>query len=238
MGATNGDHVRVARQLNAISNLPASRDLSKNTWIVGHKPLFAYNGSGAFANGVPQPAVARTWQFQKAIVPGAESVDAGAGVLPANTQMTHAGHIHGFQMISQPADTGMPISVLMGTSGDNLEGLIEANTGAALAPAGFGNNITGGRWPWFDQMINAATIKAATWYTPLAKNPQNFSSSPIQNTGKKESAVMSEFSFLVLDRLPGATPTGAPNWQFQVYDINRKLLRTCTTSGKTASCDG
>lgn len=87
-------------------------------------------------------------------------------------------------------------------------------------------------------MINAATVKAAAWYTPLAKNPQNFSSSPIQNAGKKESAVMSEFSFLVLDRLPGATATGAANWQFQVYDINRKLLRTCTTSGKTASCDG
>ena len=85
-------------------------------------------------------------------------------------------------------------------------------------------------------MINAAPVKAAAWYTPLAKNPQNFSSSPIQNAGKKESAVMSEFIFLVLDRLPGAT--GAANWQFQVYNINRKLLRTCTTSGKTASCDG
>lgn len=238
MGATNGDHVRVARQLTAIGNLPASRDASKNTWIVGHKPLFAYNGSRAVVNGVPQPAEARTWQFQKAIVPGVESVDAGGGVLPANTQMTHAGHIHGFQMISQPADTGMPISILMGTSGDNLEGLIEANSGAALAPAGFANNITGGRWPWFDQVINAATVKAAAWYTPVAKNPQNFSSSPIQNAGKKESAVMAEFSFLVLDRLPGVMPTGAANWQFQLYDINRKLLRTCTTSGKTASCDG
>ena len=238
MGATNGDHVRVARQLTAISNLPASKDLSKNTWIVGHKPLFAYGGSRAVATGVPQPAEARTWQFQKAITPGTESVNAGGGVLPANTQMTHAGHIHGFQMISQPADTGMPISVLMGTSGDNLEGLIEANSGAALASTGFANNITGGRWPWFDQVINAAAVKAATWYTPVAKNPQNFSSSPIQNTGKKESALMSEFSFLVLDRMPGATATGAANWQFQVYDINRKLLRTCVTSGKTASCDG
>ena len=131
----------MARQLTAIGNLQASRGESKNTWIVGHKPLFAYNGSRAVANGIAQPPEARTWQFQKAIV-------------------------------------------------------------------------------------------------PLAKNPQSFSSSPIQNAGKKESAIMSEFSFLVLDRLPGVTATGAVNWQFQAYDINRKLLRTCTTSGKTTSCDG
>ncbi len=238
MGATNGDHVRVARQLTALSNLPASKDPTKATWIVGHKPLFAYNGSAAVAGNAPQPAVARTWQFQKAINPGTESVDAGNGLLPANTQITHAGHIHGFQMISQPAETNLPISVLMGTSGDNLEGLIEANTGSALAPVGFGNNITGGRWPWFEQVINSVTVKAASWYTSLAKNPQNFSSSPIQNAGKKESAVMSEFSFLVFDRLPATTSPAAPNWQFQMYDINRKLLRTCKTSGKTASCDG
>jgi hypothetical protein len=238
MGATNGDHIRVARQLTALSNLAASKDPTKVTWIVGHKPLFAYNGSAAVAGNAPQPAVARTWQFQKAINPGTESVDFGNGLLPSNTQMTHAGHIHGFQMISQPAETNLPISVLMGTSGDNLEGMVEANSGAALAPTGFGNNITGGRWPWFDQVINSVTVKAATWYTSLAKNPQNFSSSPIQNPGKKETAVMSEFSFLVFDRLPPTTGSAAPNWQFQVYDINRKLLRTCKTSGKTASCDG
>ena len=238
MGATNGDHLRVARQLNAVSSLSASKDPAKVTWIVGHKPLFAYNGSLAVAGNAPQAPQARTWQFQKAISPGNPSVDYGNGSLPANTQITHAGHIHGFQMISQSADTNMPISVLMGTSGDNLEGLIEANTGSALAPAGFGNNITSGRWPWFDQVINSVTIKAVSWYTSVAKNPQNFSSSAIQNSGKKESAVMSEFSFLVFDRLPATSAGAAPNWQFQVYDTNRKLLRTCMTSGKTASCDG
>ena len=235
MGSTNGDHIRTARQLTALSNLPASSDLSKVTWIVGHKPLFAYGGSRAVANGVPQPSEARTWQFQKAISPGTESVANGNGTLPANTQMTHAGHIHGFQMISQPAAANMPISVLMGTSGDNLEGLIEANSGAALAPAGFGNNITGGRWPWFDQTINSVTLNAVTWYTSLARNPQNFSSSPVSNSGTRETAVMTEYSFLVIDRIPAAS--GAPNWKMQVYDINRKLLRTCITSGKTASCD-
>ncbi len=237
MGSTNGDHVRTARQLTALSNLPVSKDPTKVTWIVGHKPLFAYAGSAAVAGNAPQPAAARTWQFQKAISPGAESVDNGNGVLPANTQMTHAGHIHGFQMISQPAETGMPISVLMGTSGDNLEGLIEANSGAALAATGFGNNITGGRWPWFDQIINSATVKAASWYTSLAKNPQNFSSSAITAAGKRETAVLTEFSFLVIDRI-AVTNGSAPNWQLQVYDINRKLLRTCITSAKTASCDG
>ena len=235
MGSTNGDHIRTARQLTALSNLPASSDPSKVTWIVGHKPLFAYNGSRPVASGVPQQPEARTWQFQKAISPGTESPANGNGVLPANTQMTHAGHIHGFQMISQPAATNMPISVLMGTSGDNLEGLIEANSGAALAPTGFGNDITGGRWPWFDQTINSVTINAVSWYTSLAKNPQNFSSSPISNAGLRETAVMTEYSFLVIDRIPAAS--GAPNWKMQVYDINRKLLRTCITSGKTANCD-
>ena len=235
MGSTNGDHIRTARQLTALSNLPASSDPSKVTWIVGHKPLFAYGGSRAVANGVPQPSEARTWQFQKAISPGTESVANGNGTLPANTQMTHAGHIHGFQMISQPAAANMPISVLMGTSGDNLEGLIEANSGAALALAGFGNNITGGRWPWFDQTINSVTLNAVTWYTSLARNPQNFSSSPVSNPGTRETAVMTEYSFLVIDRIPAAS--GAPNWKMQVYDLNRKLLRTCITSGKTASCD-
>ena len=235
MGSTNGDHIRTARQLTALSNLPASSDPSKVTWIVGHKPLFAYNGSRPVASGVPQQPEARTWQFQKAISPGTESVASGNGVLPANTQMTHAGHIHGFQMISQPAATNLPISVLMGTSGDNLEGLIEANSGAALAPAGFGNNITSGRWPWFDQTINSVTLNAVAWYTSLAKNPQNFSSSPVSNAGRRETAVMTEYSFLVIDRLP--VTSGAPNWKMQVYDTNRKLLRTCVTSGKTATCD-
>jgi hypothetical protein len=44
---------------------------------------------------------------------------------------------------------------------------------------------------------------------------------------------MNEFSFLVIDRI-GATQ----NWKIQVYDKERKLLRTCTTSGKSATCDG
>jgi hypothetical protein len=237
MGSTNGDHVRVARQINAISNLPASSDASKVTWFVGHKPLFAYAGSAAVAGNTPQPAAARTWQYQKAIAPGVESVSFGNGVLPSNTQMTHAGHIHGFQMISQPAEANMPISVLMGTTGDNLEGLIEANSGVPYAPTVFGNNITGGRFPWFDQVINSVTVKAASWYTSVARNPQNFSSSAIAGAGKKETAVLTEFSFLVIDRI-SSNAGGPPNWLLQVYDSNRKLLRSCTTSGKTASCDG
>ena len=238
MGSTNGDHVRTARQLTALSGLPASNDASKVTWIVGHKPLFAYAGSAAVASGTPQQAQPRTWQFQKAIIPGSETVGAGNGALPVNTQMTHAGHIHGFQMISQPAETRLPIAVLMGTSGDNLEGLIEANSGNAFAPAGFGNNITDGRWPWLDQVINAAVVRAVSWYVPTAKNPQNFSSSRILNAGRKETAVMTEYSFLVIDRLPASPNATAPNWQLQVYDLDRKLLRTCVTSGKTATCDG
>lgn len=237
MGATNGDHVRTARQLSAVSALPASKDPSKVTWLVGHKPFFAYAGSANQASGQPAAAQARTWQLQKAIAPGVESVATGNGTLPANAQMTHAGHIHGFQMISQPAAANMPISVLMGTSGDNLEGLIEANTGTPYAAAGWGNNITGGRWPWLDQVINGVTVAAANWVSGVGQPPQNFSSSPISGAGNPKTAVLNEFSFLVIDR-DGADASGAPNWKLQVYDVNRKLLRTCKTSGKTATCDG
>jgi hypothetical protein len=233
LGASNGDHVRVARQLSALSQLPASTDTSKVTWIVSHKPFFAYAGAAANATNTPGSPVARTWQLQKAIIPGTESVASGNGTLPANTQMTHAGHIHGFQLLSQPASTNLPMSVMMGTSGDNLEGLIEANSGTPHASPSFGNNISTGNFPWLDQIINGTTVRGARWFVPSAANPLNFSSSPIVNPGRKETAVMTEFSFLVIDRIGTST-----NWSIKVYDLNRRLLRTCTTSGKTASCDG
>lgn len=234
-GSTLLDHVRVARQLNQVSALADSNDNNKVTWIVSHKPFFAYSGGAAVAsNASASSAGADTWQLQKAIHPGAESVAFGNGTLPANTQMTHAGHIHGFQMISHPTASNLPMSILMGTTGDNLEGLIEANTGSALANKGWGNAITSGNWPWFDQVFNGLTAKATTWYGNFAQHlPVNFSSSALTGAGKKETAVMNEFSFLVIDRIAGTR-----NWKMQVYDKERKLLRTCTTNGKSASCDG
>jgi hypothetical protein len=234
-GATLLDHIRVARQLNQVSALADSNDTNKVTWIVSHKPFFAYSGGAAVAsNASVSSAGADTWQLQKAIHPGTESVAYGNGSLPANTQMTHAGHIHGFQMISHPTASNLPMSILMGTTGDNLEGLIEANTGSALASKGWGNAITSGNWPWFDQIFNGLTAKATTWYGSFAQYlPVNYSSSALTGAGKKETAVMNEFSFLVIDRI-----SGTRNWKMQVYDKERKLLRTCTTSGKSASCDG
>lgn len=235
MGSTLLDHVRVARQLNQVSALADSSDSKKVTWIVSHKPFFAYSGGAAVAtNATASSAGGDTWQLQKAIHPGTESVAFGNGTLPANTQMTHAGHIHGFQMISHPPASNLPMSILMGTTGDNLEGLIEANTGSALASKGWGNAITSGNWPWFDQVFNGLTAKATTWYGNFAQHlPVNFSSSAVTGAGKKETTVMNEFSFLVIDRISGTL-----NWKMQVYDKERKLLRTCTTSGKTATCDG
>ena len=148
--------------------------------------------------------------------------------------MTHAGHVHGFQMLSHPSASGLPISVLIGTTGDNLEGLIEANTGTALAAKSWANNITSGAWPWFDQVIGNVTVKATNWYGSFAQYlPVNFSSSPITGAGKKETAVMTEFSFLVIDRIDNTR-----DWKIQVYDKERNLLRTCKTSGKSATCDG
>jgi len=240
-GATLLDHVRVARQLNDVSALADSTDKSKISWVISHKPFFAYAGAAAAAGNSPKPAGPDTWQLQKAINNPADSIESvanGKGRLPANTQMTHAGHVHGFQMISHPSASGLPISVLMGTTGDNLEGLIEANTGTALAAKSWANNITSGAWPWFDQVIvtaiGTATVKATNWYGSFAQYlPVNFSSSPITGAGKKETAVMTEFSFLVIDRIDSTQ-----NWKIQVYDKERKLLRTCTTSGKSATCDG
>lgn len=233
-GSTLLDHVRVARQLNQVSALPDSSDTKKITWIVSHKPFFAYSGAKANSTNTPGSAGADTWQLQKAIASGTESVAFGNGSLPANTQMTHAGHIHGFQMISHPPAANLPMNILMGTTGDTLEGLIEPNSGSAYAATGWGNAITSGKWPWLDQLIGTATVKASTWYGNFAQYlPVNFSSSPIMGAGKKETAVMTEFSFLVIDRI-----TGKQDWKIQVYDKERKLLRTCTTSGKAATCDG
>ena len=233
-GATLLDHVRVARQLNDVSDLADSKDSSKISWVISHKPFFAYSGAAAAVGNAPKSAGADTWQLQKAINPGTESVANGNGSLPANTQMTHAGHIHGFQMISHPSASGLPISVLMGTTGDNLEGLIEANTGTAFAAKSWANNITSGAWPWFDQTIGTATATATKWYGNFAQYlPVNFSSSPITGGGKKETAVMTEFSFLVIDRIGSSR-----EWKIQVYNKERQLLRTCTTSGKSAICDG
>ncbi|NBS75436.1 MAG: hypothetical protein EBS66_18420 [Betaproteobacteria bacterium] len=234
-GATFLDHIRVARQLTQVSALPDSSDASKISWIVSHKPFFAYSGGAAVAtNASATSAGADTWQLQKAIATGTESMAFGNGLLPTNTQMTHAGHIHGFQMISHPTASGLPMNILMGTTGDNLEGLIEANTGTALAARGWSNNITSGAWPWFDQVFNGLTVSATKWYGNFAQYlPVNFSSSQLSGAGKKETAVMSEFSFLVIDRI-GSTL----NWTIKVYDKDRLLLRSCTTSGKSATCDG
>jgi len=44
---------------------------------------------------------------------------------------------------------------------------------------------------------------------------------------------MSEFSFLVIDRVGTSQ-----DWKIQVYDKQRQLLRTCITKGKSATCDG
>lgn len=234
-GSTFLDHIRVARQLTQVSALKDSSDTSKVSWIVSHKPFFAYSGGAAVANNATaSSAGADTWQLQKAIATGTESMAFGNGSLPANTQMTHAGHIHGFQMISHPTASGLPMNILMGTTGDNLEGLIEANTGTALAAKGWSNNITSGAWPWFDQVFNGLTVSATKWYGNFAQYlPVSFSSSLLTGAGKKETAVMNEFSFLVIDRI-GSTL----NWTIKVYDKDRQLLRTCTTSGKSATCDG
>jgi len=55
----------------------------------------------------------------------------------------------------------------------------------------------------------------------------------LTGAGKKETAVMSEFSFLVIDRVGTSQ-----DWKIQVYDKQRQLLRTCITKGKSATCDG
>ena len=225
-GWTHGDHIRTARQLNALANLSASKDPTKVTWIVTHKPLFAYTGG----TGAATP---RTWQYQKAIaasgVNGVETYAGGNGSLPANTQMLHAGHIHGWQMISHPAASNLPTSFLIGVSGDTLEAgfMFDSATGAPFAPANFGTAITSGVWPWLG-------AKAALWFGSLAQYlPDAFSTSPIVNANDPAKARITDFGFVVFDRIPGTT-----NWTSTFYDMDRKKIRACTTVGKRTRCDG
>jgi len=224
-GWTHGDHIRTARHLNAVSALPGSKDSAKVTWIVTHKPLFTYSGgSGSATNN--------TWQYQKAIassgVSGVETYQGGNGTLPGNAQMLHAGHVHGWQMLSFPASANMPTMFLNGVGGDTLEAgfMFDSVTGNAFAPANFGKDITSGVWPWLG-------AKATLFYGSLSSLlPDAFSTSPVVDAGKP-TARITEFGFVIYDRIPGTT-----NWTGTFYDMDRKKLRTCTTIGKRTSCDG
>ncbi|MBB4842222.1 hypothetical protein HNP55_000717 [Paucibacter oligotrophus] len=221
-GWTNGDHVRTARQLSQLSRLPETRS-AKISWLVTHKPLFAFYSGG-------KQASSSTWQFQKAIQPGVESFAAGNGLLPANLQMVHSGHIHGWQMISHPEDTGLPTQYLIGMSGQALEGLIQSRHSAqpyqALAPQHQAYDIPAEdkRWPW----------EIAPWSFRLPDGrmarPDAFSTSPIVAAGT-EQAHTEEFGFAVFDRVAGTS-----NWTARLYDPERRLLRTCVTEGKRSRC--
>jgi hypothetical protein len=223
-GWSNGDHVRTARQLTAVSRLPTTQSAAVS-WLVTHKPLLAFYAGGKTPSS-------STWQFQKAIQPGEESFAAGNGLLPANLQMVHSGHIHGWQMISHPEATGLPTQFLVGNSGQALEGLINGPQSAAanqaLAPQVEGHDIprTDRRWPWHQ----------APWSFTLASGqmamPDAFSTSPTVDGGTPK-ARAEEFGFVVFDRIPGTA-----NWTSRMYDPDRRLLRTCTTVGKRTRCDG
>lgn len=223
-GWTNGDHVRTARQLTAVAGRPETQSAAIS-WLVTHKPLLAYYAGG-------KTPASSTWQFQKAINPGEESFVAGNGQMPANLQMIHSGHIHGWQMISHPEATGLPTQFLIGMSGQALEGLINGPESALanlpLAPQNEGHDIApeDRRWPWH----------AAPWSFMLGSGrmamPDAFSTSPTVDAGTVN-ARNEEFGFVVFDRVPGTT-----NWTSRMYDPDRRLLRTCTTVGKRTRCDG
>ena len=109
--------------------------------------------------------------------------------------------------------------------------MIDSTTGQPLAPQDaktlsiFGNNITSGNWPWLTQAVK--------WFGSLAQYlPDAFSSSPIVGAGTAQARI-TEFGFVVYDRIPGTT-----NWVGTFYDMDRKKIRTCTTIGKRTSCDG
>ncbi|MDC8787141.1 metallophosphoesterase [Roseateles koreensis] len=221
-GWSNGDHVRTARQLNAVAEAPSTRSAAIS-WLVTHKPLFAYYAGG------PQ-VTSSTWQFQKALQAGEESFAAGNGHLPANLQMVHSGHIHGWQMISHPAAADLPTQFLIGMSGQTLEGLVFSSRGArpyAMAvPKHQATDISPDdkRWPWHE----------APWAFQQSDGrsarPDAFSTSPIAQAGS-DKAHATEFGFVVFDRLPGTS-----NWTARMFDPERRLLRTCTTEGKRTRC--
>lgn len=222
-GWTNGDHLRTARQLTAVAKDSGTRSAAVS-WLVTHKPLFA------FYSGGPK-VTSSTWQFQKALQPGVESFGAGNGELPANLQMVHSGHIHGWMMISHPAQTALPTQYLIGNSGQALEGFHFGARGdkpyQAAAPVAQANEIApqDRRWPWHE----------APWSFRLPDGtmaqPDAFSSSPILDAGSK-SARSEEFGFVVFDRI-----TGTSNWTARMFDPQRQLLRTCITEGKRTRCE-
>jgi Calcineurin-like phosphoesterase len=88
-----------------------------NTWLATHKPI-----NGMLAKpGAPQTNIASNTTLQTAL----------GAVMPASVRMYVAGHIHFFQAV----DFGgaRPPQLVVGTGGDNLEGMPQASvTGADL----------------------------------------------------------------------------------------------------------
>ena len=53
------------------------------------------------------------------------------------------------------------------------------------------------------------------------------------NANDPAKARITDFGFVVFDRIPGTT-----NWTSTFYDMDRKKIRACTTVGKRTRCDG
>ena len=58
------------------------------------------------------------------------------------------------------------------------------------------------------------------------------STSPVVGAGTC-AARITEFGFVVYDRIAGTS-----NWKGTFCGMDRQKLRTCTTTGKRATCDG
>ncbi len=221
-GWTNGDHVRTARQLDAVAALQSTQTAAIS-WLVTHKPLLAFYAGRAGAS--------TSWQFQKALNAGPDAFLAGNGHLPPNLQMVHSGHVHGWQMVSHPAATGLPTQFLIGNSGQALEGLFYSATSKRpfqpMAPRDEGHDIAPDdtSWPWHEVPWNFRLPSGAVAV------PDAFSTSPIVDAGTRM-ARATEFGFALFERVGDSS-----DWVMTMYDPARRVMRSCRTSGKSTRCD-
>lgn len=221
-GWTNGDHVRTARQLDAVTALQSTQTATIS-WLVTHKPLLAFYAGRAGAS--------TSWQFQKALNAGSDAFQAGNGHLPPNLQMVHSGHVHGWQMVSHPAATGLPTQFLIGNSGQALEGLFYSATSKRpfqpMAPRDEGHDIApdDAAWPWHEVPWNFRLPSGA------AAVPDAFSTSPIVDAGTPM-ARATEFGFALFERVGDSS-----DWIMTMYDPSRRAIRSCRTIGKSTRCD-
>ncbi len=114
MDSANACDVRHSNPLTAqytqqFEQLAQKSSNKKPTWVMGHRPIWGYQGGGSI-NNMLQAALAKT----------------KAGKLPSTVGLSLAGHMHIYESLtffdSSNAPTGRPPQIVVGNSGVSLGG--------------------------------------------------------------------------------------------------------------------